>query len=83
MDSDSIMHRFESYRGNHAGIAQLVEQLPRKEQVVGSSPISSTIIIYKLEIIISLMIFLCAIFLFKNMSETDIIYINEGKVFEK
>ena len=43
MDSDSIMRRFESYWGNHAEIAQLVEQLPRKEQVVGSSPIFSTI----------------------------------------
>ena len=45
VDSDSIMRKFESYWGNHAEIAHLVEQLPRKEQVVGSSPTFSTIVI--------------------------------------
>ena len=31
MDSDSIIHRFESYQRNHAEIAQLVEQLNRNQ----------------------------------------------------
>ena len=31
LDSDSSMHRFESYQGNHAEIAQLVEQLNRNQ----------------------------------------------------
>ena len=46
MDSDSIIRRFESYWGNHnyAEVAQSVEQLPRKEQVVGSNPIFSTML---------------------------------------
>ena len=36
-------HGFESRTHRHAGIAQLVEQLPCKETVLGSSPSFGTI----------------------------------------
>lgn len=37
------VRRFESYPHHHAGLAQLGEHLPYKQEVIGSSPITCTI----------------------------------------
>ena len=44
LEFDSSIRRFKSYYpSQYAGVAQLAEQLPCKQQVKGSSPITSSI----------------------------------------